>query len=219
MMTIRTGCCSCGAQFLEWQLRDHSALDDVCKIQDVGDVTAADSEADREFELSSPDGGRTWLPVTKHGQAEVNSFLEARALSRHVEGFVGLALVLPTTVSMFPLTPAVRPLAKYLSGGEAQDLLEQQNKIATDGDGLQPLVGVFQAQPFRSGGDHGHTPEYFQGVIVISRAVPRPSKVCGSVDALKSVQPCDALCIAIKLRYFKPRTDCMSAPEYTYCVY
>lgn len=185
-----------------------------CIIQSLESATASGSGGDREFELASPDGGRTWLPVMKHDQPEVNTFLEAHARPRRVEeGSVSLALVLPTQVSMFPLTPAVRPLAAYLNGGEAQDLPANEDTIGTDGRRLQPLVGVFEAQPFRSGGDHGNIPENFQGVIVISRAVPRPYKVCAFVMRRKSLEPFGQW-IAVSLAYVLLRTRSMSSPAH-----
>lgn len=138
-------------------------------------------EAGGGFELSSPDGGRTWLSATKHDQSKVKVLPEAQAPLPRVEGCVVLALVLPAAASLFPLTSAMWPIARYLNGGEAQDLLlEDHITIGTDDATLQPLFELFEAQPFRSGKDHDQGPEPFKGVIVISRAIPRPSEVCVS---------------------------------------
>lgn len=105
---------------------------------------------------------------------------EARLRSDH-EAYSGmiLSLVLPKAVSMFPLTAAVSPLANYLNGDEASDPAQEiADTTATYGKKLQPLVEIFEAQPIRLGGDHGDVPEGLDAIIVISRAVPRPTEVC-----------------------------------------
>ncbi len=129
-----------------------------------------------EFGLSTPDGGRTWRrPAAKHG------FFETQTCFRHAENCLVLALVLPLDVSLFPLTPAMRPISKYLSGDGTPGMpLEDQEGIASASSGLQPLVAIFEAQPFRSRDEQGRIPTNFQGVIVISRAVPKPSTVRAS---------------------------------------
>lgn len=150
----------------------------VVRRQPLRGVAAEDMDVGR-FELSSSDGGRTWLPVAKHDQSDVEIWREAHGGFPPVEDCVILALELPTAVSLFPLTSAMWPVARYLNGGETQDLmLEDHVTIGTDGTRLQPLFAVFEAQPFRSGNYHDQRPEHFKGVIVISRAIPRPSKVC-----------------------------------------
>lgn len=139
----------------------------------------AGGAADRELELSTSDGGRTWRPVTKHSDTGLKTVPETEKCLRHAKSCMVLALVLPVAVSLFPLTPAMQPISEYLNGDGAQAVLQGgQQGITTDSSGLQPLVAVFEAQPFRSRDDDGRIPVNFQGVIVISRAVPKPAKVC-----------------------------------------
>lgn len=142
-------------------------------------VTGEDVFTGRGIELSSPDGGRTWLSTTNHGRSELEVLPEAHAPVPRGEDCVVLALVLPSAVSLFPLTSAMWPIARYLNEDGAQDLLLEDNvTIGTDDTRLQPIFEVFEAQPFRSGHGHDQGPEYFRGVIVISRAIPRPVQVC-----------------------------------------
>lgn len=121
--------------------------------------------------MSTPDGGRTWRPAAKPSSFETQTCL------RHAENCLVLALVLPVAVSLFPLTPAMQPISNYLNGDGALGMPLEEG-IASDSSGLQPLVAIFEAQPFRSRDDQGRIPANFQGIIVISRAVPKPSKVC-----------------------------------------
>lgn len=149
------------------------------RLQPLRGVAAGDMEAGREFELSSSDGGRTWLVLR-----------EAHAPLPPVENCIVLALELPAAVSLFPLTSALWPVARYLNGDEGQHLLlEDHITIGTDGTRLQPLFEVFEAQPFRSGNYHDQGPEHFKGVIVISRAIPRPSQVCVSLPTENNLPP------------------------------
>ncbi|CAN0125964.1 unnamed protein product, partial [Scytosiphon promiscuus] len=135
-------------------------------------VSAPGGDAACEFKLSSLDGGRTWRPVTTYGQAE------EKVVPNHgvagVDDLILLTLVIPSAVSMFPLTSALRPLERYLNGGRARKFsLEENETFSPDERKIEPIVQIFEAQPFRYGGNDGGTAE-FQAVIVISRAVPRP---------------------------------------------
>lgn len=105
------------------------------------------------------------------------------------EGCVALALVLPADVSMLPLTSAMQPIARYLNGPEAQERVEDKEMTASGGDTLQPIVSIFDAQPYRSGSGHEDMPEQFEALIVISRAVPRPTKVCVCMVACSPTVP------------------------------
>eukprot|EP00752_Nemacystus_decipiens_P016051 g14350.t1 len=166
---------------IEWATGDELLLVLETNYRDpLRGVAAKDVEAGREFELSSSDGGRTWMPVTRHDhpevEAEIGVLREAHARLSTVEDCVILALELPAAVSLFPLTSAMWPIARYLTEGEAQDeLLEDDITIDSGGPRLQPLFEVFEVQPFRPG-EYDEGPEDFKGVIVISRDIPRPSK-------------------------------------------
>lgn len=102
---------------------------------------------------------------------------------RDVDSRIVLSLVAPSTLSMFPLTAAVSPLVHYLNG-DSNFYQEMAPPIATLGNNLQPLVEVFEAQPIRLDGGDGGAPNNIEAIIVISRAVPRPTKVSAFVDAL-----------------------------------
>lgn len=125
----------------------------------------------REFKLTSSDGGRTWLPGSGNSNAQLISGLEADA-----RGI--LSLVLPKAVSMFPLTAPMSPLAAHLNGDVANDGGQRTtHSTAIFDQKLQPLYEVFEAQPVRFGSDNGEAPKTLEAIVVISRAVPRPTKV------------------------------------------
>lgn len=89
-----------------------------------------------------------------------------------------LSLVLPEAVSMFPLTAAVSPLAVYLNGDEARDSTQgSASTAALYGKVLQPIFSIFEAQSIRLGRDNDGVPDGLDAIIVISRAVPRPTEV------------------------------------------
>ncbi|CAN0450946.1 unnamed protein product [Ectocarpus sp. 12 AP-2014] len=77
---------------------------------------------------------------------------------------------------MLPLTSAMQPIARYLNGPEARERVEDKEMTPSGGDTLQPIISIFDAQPYRSGSGHEDMPEQFEALIVISRAVPRPTK-------------------------------------------
>lgn len=131
-----------------------------------------------EFKVSSLDGGRTWLHVTTQGQVQAEGPPNAHGLSARKDGRVLLTLVLPSAVSMLPLTSALRPVERYLSGGKSRNLLsEDMEAFATRDSKLEPIIQIFEAQPFRDGDDYDGKAD-LRAVIVISRAVPRPIEVC-----------------------------------------
>lgn len=78
---------------------------------------------------------------------------------------------------MFPLTGAISPLAAHLNGDVASDSGQEITHSTAINQKLQPLYEVFEAQPIRFGGDNGETPDTLEAIIVISRAVPRPTEV------------------------------------------
>lgn len=82
---------------------------------------------------------------------------------------------------MFPVTSAMLPSAAYLNG-DRPDADQKIAESATMYDHkLQPLYEIFEAQPVYLSGDFGETPESLEAVIVISRAVPRPTEVGASL--------------------------------------
>lgn len=91
-----------------------------------------------------------------------------------------LSLMIPSAVSLFPVTPAVAPVVTYLKEDKARGLaVEDQNFTPAGDTKLQPVIEVFEAQPFRisTDGDGEHLSQDFNAVIVISRGVPRPTEV------------------------------------------
>lgn len=120
--------------------------------------------------MSSLDGGRTWLPISGHGEARLKNDPEVYS------GMV-FSLVLPMAVSMFPLTAAVSPLAIYLNGDEARHSAQGSADTAAIYGKLQPIISIFEVQSIRLGRDNDGVPEGLDAIIVISRAVPRPTEV------------------------------------------
>lgn len=118
------------------------------------------------------------MPPLTHCHTQVNAVPDICDRPARPEGCVVLALVLPADVSMLPLTSAMQPITRYLNGAEAQERVEDKEITASGGDTLQPIVSIFETQPYRSGSGHEDMPEQFEALIVISRAVPRPTKVC-----------------------------------------
>ncbi|CAB1103584.1 unnamed protein product [Ectocarpus sp. CCAP 1310/34] len=140
-------------------------------------ATAWEVGGSRDVRLSSSDGGRTWLPVS-----ECNSQFKLEK-DCDVDSRIILSLVAPLTLSMFPLTAAVSPLVRYLNGDNNFNQ-EMAPPIATLRNNLQPLVEVFEIQPIRLDGDHGGAPKNIEAIIVISRAVPRPTKGEGDLSCV-----------------------------------
>ncbi|CAM9524026.1 unnamed protein product [Laminaria digitata] len=140
-----------------------------------------DGNGDLEITLFTSDGGRTWLPVRGQSQAGVNTppqqdggLHERKSIS------VSLTLEVPTDVSLLPLTAEMLPLTTHLREGKPQrPLLDSHISIAKDTDKLQPIYEILEAQPFRlNGHDGGYsgTPQVLKAVVVISKAVPRPTE-------------------------------------------
>ncbi|CAM9566078.1 unnamed protein product [Ectocarpus fasciculatus] len=140
-------------------------------------ATAWEVGGSRDLLLSSSDGGRTWLLVSERSS---QSRLED---DRDIDSRIVLSLVAPSTLSMFPLTAAVSPLVHYLNGDN--NLYQKMAPpIANLGNNLQPLVEVFEAQPIRLDGGHGGAPKNIEAIILISRAVPRPTKGEGDLSCV-----------------------------------
>lgn len=137
-----------------------------------------DGEADHQHVLATSDGGRAWLPVPRH-QTELKSVPEVLSRSSSVENScVTLSLVVPTAVSMFPMTAAMSPVVEYLNGGGAGGgNIENQHMTYAGEYKLQALVEVFEGQPLRLGRNGVDKPDNLKAFIVISRAVPRPTEV------------------------------------------
>ena len=150
--------------------------------QSQGLAGAGDGEEYLEFALFTSDGGRTWLPVCGQSHASFDNLSE-ESISLHQEmcSFVTLALVSPAAVSLFPLTAAVLSLTTYLQETKPQGLLlEDQDAVAAGSNKRPPIYEVLEAHPFRfsshAGGGRG-TPQELEAVIVISKAIPRPTEV------------------------------------------
>lgn len=133
------------------------------------------------FELSSADGGRTWIPMHRHSQARVLRRSDVRAhFSGGGSSGAVLSLMTPSAASIFPITPAVAPVVTYLRENKTQDFSPEDQSVMAAGDiKLQPIIEVFEAQPFRIGtvADGEHVSQDLEAIIVISRAVPRPTEV------------------------------------------
>lgn len=119
------------------------------------------------MELTSLDGGRTWL-----WQAD----------------YVVLSLVVPAAVSLFPLTTAMSSEAAYLNEGETEHEWDTHAVIAKDVNDLEPIVEVLEVQPLHVGRDQGRAVRGLKALIVISRAVPRPTEV----SLPRPLQGCDS---------------------------
>lgn len=93
---------------------------------------------------------------------------------------------------MFPLTAVISPLAIYLNGDKARDPAQENvDKMPFYDKVLQPVVEIFETQPIRLGGDHDDIPEGLDAIIVISRAVPRPTEVCALCCVVPFFVTCD----------------------------
>ncbi|CAM9535247.1 unnamed protein product, partial [Hapterophycus canaliculatus] len=78
---------------------------------------------------------------------------------------------------MFPLTAAVAPSLSHLLGdGPVVSEEEVTKSTSPFGNKVEPLIEVFEAVPTRSPSDDGRSPQDFNAIIVISRAVPRPKE-------------------------------------------
>lgn len=89
-----------------------------------------------------------------------------------------LSLIVPTAVSAFPSTAATSAVSTFLVEEDTEVLVPvQQSTGAEDSKKLQPIVEVFAARTFPLGSEGNNLPENFAAVIVLSRAVPRPTKV------------------------------------------
>lgn len=92
-----------------------------------------------------------------------------------------LALELPTPVSVFPRSSALVSDLNYLNRDGAGDIQPDEHEtIQSDNKPLEPIVAVFEAQPSWTMDDDETFPEDFAALIVISQAMPRPTKVRAS---------------------------------------
>lgn len=150
--------------------------------QSQGLAAPGDGKEDLEFAVFTSDGGRTWLPVCGEIRPSLTNLAEEHiSLRQEMCSFVTLALVAPTAVSLFPLTAATLSVTTYLhEGGPQRVLLDDQDSVGTGINKLPAIYEVLEVQPFRlsgrDGGD-GDTPQDLEAVIVISKAIPRPTEV------------------------------------------
>lgn len=123
--------------------------------------------SDAQFEVSTFDGGRTWL-ADAHTPSSAGKD----------RGALELSLVVPTAVSMFPITAAISRGLAQLDADVADDNAPKDLSLTADGGKLQPIVEIFEAQPLRSDGhEDGVESMRVSAVIVITRAVLRPTQV------------------------------------------
>eukprot|EP00903_Cladosiphon_okamuranus_P013281 g12381.t1 len=85
---------------------------------------------------------------------------------------------------MFPVTPAMLPSAIYLNGDKAEADKEAPESAAIHGHKFQPVYEVFEAQPVSLSGDYGEIPDDLEAIIVISRAVPRPTQSINDISCV-----------------------------------
>lgn len=117
------------------------------------------SAAPSFVELSTLDGGVTWLSSIKSNCA------------------ITMSLVIPSALSMLPVTDAMSPEISYLS---EDSTYHGDADVGVDtGHDDRPIMEVFETQPFFDGKrQEDWTGTGLMLLIVISRDVPRPTQVC-----------------------------------------
>lgn len=126
--------------------------------------------------MSSLDGGRTWLPFRRQSQGRSHVAEANLQPAEGVSSTVMLILEVPGAATLFPQSAAFASSFRYLNGDEPDMILKEQELSGRESKRLEPIVEVFEAQPTWI--DREAEPKGMSAVVVISRAIPRPTEVC-----------------------------------------
>ncbi|CAM9112948.1 unnamed protein product [Discosporangium mesarthrocarpum] len=126
--------------------------------------------------LHSLDGGRTWLTVS--------SQTPDGGLLNPIQPFRVLSLELPESVTLFPVSPPLKPLLNYLEGkgkesegGKGGGTRSGEQREPRGGVGrkvLEDIVAVYEGQSAWAGQWDSYDTEPY--LVVITSAVPRPQQ-------------------------------------------